>query len=201
MKRLLLRMNLLLALTLIATGCTTITPFPTTTTVRRVTTTLAIEDAVTTTTQTSNTIKTTSTTVTAPTFGEETFHTDITLTLDKTVYALNETMQVQLENKTGDSITFGRGFVVLKPTENGDYTMLYNTFGTQSIAFVLKNNGVLPLQVKLSQYELTANQQYKLVLKVGEKWVSADFRTGSGAESVTSTTTRQNTTATTTWQK
>lgn len=110
-----------------------------------------------------------------PTFEQKDFHTDIFMTLDKQKYGVKDTVKVEIKNKSGEEITFGIAFIVLGEGNE----MIYDETGIPLLAHIVENDGVHKVNVDLSCYKLKKNQQYKLVLQIGEKWVGADFETVS----------------------
>lgn len=131
----------------------------------------------------------------------EDFHTDILMHLDKSVYTTEDTVQVEIENKTGGEIGFGYYYYVLKQQKNDEWTKIYHGQGTIAAWRIMKGDGTFKTSVKLAPYELAANEQYKLALNIEGKWVVADFSTIAPPKTnAASTTTRSPdlTTATTT---
>ncbi len=131
----------------------------------------------------------------------EDFHTDILMHLDKSVYTTEDTVQVEIENKTGGEIGFGYYYYVLKQQKNDEWTKIYHGQGTITAWRIMKGDGTFKTSIKLAPYELAANEQYKLALEIEGKWVVADFSTIAPPKTnAASTTTRSPdlTTATTT---
>ncbi len=121
----------------------------------------------------------------------EDFHTDIVMRLDKSVYTTEDTVQIEIENKTGGEISFGYHYYVLKQEKNDEWTKIYHGQGTIAAWRIMKGNGSFKTSVKLAPYELAANEQYKLALEIEGKWVAADFETIAAPKTnPASTTTR-----------
>ncbi len=110
-------------------------------------------------------------------FSSADFHTDILMTLDKAEYAPDEKITVTITNNKERKISYGPGYIILKPDDGNTWQMLQHAIGTP---LVLYNQGAGSSRtdvVNLAKYAVEANQSYRLALKIGEKWVTADFRT------------------------
>ena len=110
-------------------------------------------------------------------FNQEDFHTDILMRIDKTAYAVDGVVNVEIENKTDGDIYFGCDYVVIQKDENDDWMLMYDKNGTPNIQYKMKSGGTHKKSVKLAGYDLQVGQDYKLVLRIGKKWVGADFST------------------------
>ena len=131
-------------------------------------------------TNSSTTITTTATDefpVISTSFNQEDFHTDILMRIDKTTYAVDDVVNVEIENKTDGDISFGCNYVVIQKDKNDDWMLMYDKNGTPNILYKMKSGGTHKKSVKLAGYDLQVGQDYKLVLRIGKKWVGADFST------------------------
>ena len=129
---------------------------------------------------TESTVSTTAATSAAPErtqFTEEDFHTDIQMTLDRTVYPVDGTVQVEITNLTDRQTIFGRLFWVLEKDDSGEWIMHFDTNGAEAIAIKLIGQHSFSLTVDLSDFELEAGKEYKLVQRIGKQWIVADFST------------------------
>ncbi len=176
----------------------------TTTTAKRTTTTSTVPS---TTISTESELPTTTTTTKrmfppySKTLTQEDFRTDVILHLDKSVYTTEDTVKIEIENKTGGEISFGYHYVVLKQEKNDEFTVFPSEMGYILITRKLSHNSTWKTSVKLPHYLLEANEQYKLALEIGGKWVVADFSTIAAPKTNTASTTTRSpdlTTATTT---
>ncbi len=113
---------------------------------------------------------------------------DVELRIDKPTYAINENIQVELENKTGGQLSFTNQYVVLQQTKMGTWKVLYASSG-HHLQHALANGKVHNATVDLSLYDLEVGQPYKLALSIDGKWLTADFSTTEAVETATKATT------------
>ncbi len=143
--------------------------------------------------------KTTTTTVTTrPTVGTQTtrlsgdaFRGDVEVQLEKTEYALNETLYFSLHNHTGEDITYGAQYFLFRQAGDEQWVVHPNTTGTyKAIAYVVKEDGVSKRNaVNLSQYTLTVGQSYRIALQIAGEWVLSNEFTAVAARTTTTKTT------------
>lgn len=168
----------------------TTTMLPTTTTVSVTTTaettTVTTAAATTVTTTTKKTVKRTAsasnTGTTSPTtartlpafaYASNEIQSGIRLLLQKTEYAVDESVSITIENNTDEPIYFFDRFDILIPDGNGGWLVDRGPFRFERET--IPPNTAYRSGINLSSYALEAGKTYKVIAMIDDRWVGADF--------------------------